>query len=134
MGGLDRVSTDIKKQDAEDERTKTRIELKNTRASLWKLRTKEKKLVETEHVREVRKMENKIEHVKRLLEKERTRLLDRDKNVRKSTKNNENKAAKQATLAEICATFRWITEYLTKTTEEWEQEKQKREQDENNRL
>ena len=73
----------------------TRIELKNTRPSLWKLRTKENKLVETEHVREIRTMEKKIEHVTRLLEKERTRLLARDKNVRKAIKNNENKTAKK---------------------------------------
>ena len=132
--GLDRVSTEIKKQDAEEEEKKTRIELKNTRASLWKLRTKEQKLVETEHIAEIRKMEGKIEHVTRLLEKEKTRLLARDKNVRKSIKNNENKSAKQTILAEIWATYRWVTDYLTSTTEEWEQEKIKREQEEENRL
>ena len=79
-------------------------------------------------------MENKIEHVTRLLEKERTRLIARDKNVRKSIKNNENKTAKQTILAEIWATFRWITDYLSRTEEEWEQEKLRREQEENNRL
>ena len=132
--GLDKVSIDIKQQEAAEEARKTSTELKNTRASLWKLRTREKKLIETEHVREIRTMENKIEQVTKLLEKEKTRLLARDKNVRKSIKNNENKTTKQAILAEVWATYRWITEYLSSTVEEWEQDKLKREQDEQQRL
>ena len=49
-------------------------------------------------------------------------------------KNNENKNKKQELLAEVWTTYRWITEYLTKTTEEWENKKKKRLEEETARL
>ena len=70
----------------------------------------------------------------KLLEKQKTRFLARDKNVRKAIKNNENKTDEQVILAEDCATYRWITEYLSSTVEEWEQDKLKREQNEQQSL
>ena len=61
---------------------RTRQELSNARSSLWKLRTKENKLKETDAVKEIKLMDKNLEHVTKLLEKQELRLLDRDKNIR----------------------------------------------------
>ena len=57
-----------------------------------------------------------------------------EKQVRTTIRNRENNNKKKEILSEIWATFRWITEYLTLTTYEWEIEKQEREQEEKMRL
>ena len=132
--GLDKVSEDFLRQDETEETLRTRQELKNAKSSLWKLRTKENKLKETDEVKEIKLMDKKIEHVTKLLEKEKLRLLDKDKNVRKTIRNNENKMKKQNILTEVWATYRWITEYLIDTTEAWEKEKSEREQEYNSRI
>ena len=113
---------------------RTRQELSNARSSLWKLRTKENKLKETDAVKEIKLMDKNLEHVTKLLEKQKLRLLDRDKNIRKAIKNDENKIKKQEILTEVWATYRWITKYLTNTTEAWEKEKLEREQEYNSRI
>ena len=76
----------------------------------------------------------KTDQVIKLLEKERTRLKERDKNIRTAIKNDKNKNKKQELLAEVWATYRWITDYLTNTTLEWEKLKEQREQEEKFRL
>ena len=86
--GLDKVPDDILRQEEIDEELRTKQELANARSSLWKLRSKENKLKETDAVKEIRLMDKKIEHVTKLLEKEKLRLVDRDKNVRKTIRNN----------------------------------------------
>ena len=57
-----------------------------------------------------------------------------EKQVRRTIRNRENNNNKKEILAEIWATLRWITEYLTLTTQEWEIETQEREQEEKIRL
>ena len=69
-----------------------------------------------------------------MLEKEKTRLLARDKNLRTAIRNPENKIKKQELIAEVWTTYRWITDYLTKTTEEWEKKKQQRVVEQTTRL
>ena len=111
-----------------------KMELKTAKENLWKLRGKENKLVETENVKKIRKLEKKTERVLELLEKEKGRLLSREQQLRTSIKNKENKIKKQELLAEVWATYRWITEFLSTTTQEWEQKKQHREQEERTRI
>ena len=101
---------------------------------MWKLRGKENKLRETEEVLYIRKLDKKTEQVVRLLEKEKKRLLSREKNIRTSIKNWENKTKKQDLLAEVWTTYRWITEYLITTTEEWENKKELRTAEEQARI
>ena len=132
--GLEKVSREIREQENEKEIKEKRAELKHAKANLWKLRNKENKLKQTENCREIRTMENKVEHVKTMLEKEKNRLLARDKNVRTAIKNTENKAKKQEVLAEVWTTYRWITEYLVRTTEDWEKEKIRRDKEQQERL
>ena len=110
------------------------LELKSAKENLWKLRSKENKLVETEYVKEIRKLDRKTEHVLTLLEKEKKRLMEREKNLRTSIKNKENKIKKQELIAEVWATYRWVTEFLTTTTEQWEAKKQQRQTEETTRL
>ena len=128
--GISILPAEAQKQTIEHEIKQNREELRTTKASLWKLRTKENKLKETETVNEIKKLENKVEHVTRLLEKEKKRLLTREQQIRTTVKNTTNKNKKQDILAEVWATMRWITEYLEETTKEWEHEKLIREQDE----
>ena len=123
-------------QRSEEQRTikEELLELKSAKENLWKLRSKENKLVETEHVKEIRKLDRKTEHVLNLLEKEKKRLMEREKNLRTSIKNKENKIKKQELIAEVWATYRWVTEFLTTTTEQWEAKKQQRQSEETTRL
>ena len=73
------------------------LELKTAKEKLWKLRNKENKLVETAEVKQIRELDKKTEQVIELLEKEKTRLLARDKNLRTAIKNPENKIKKTKT-------------------------------------
>ena len=57
---------------------------------LWKLRTKENKLQETEAVKEIKKLENNVENVTNLLEKEKKRLITRKQQIRKTINNKTN--------------------------------------------
>ena len=52
-----------------------------------------------------------------------------EKQVRTTIRNRENNNKKKEILAEIWATFRWVTEYLTLTTQEWEIKKEEQEQE-----
>ena len=76
--GISILPAEAQKQTIEHEIKQNREELRTTKASLWKLRTKENKLKETETANEIKKLENKVEHVTRLLEKEKKRLLTRE--------------------------------------------------------
>ena len=132
--GFEKLPVREQEKAIEDEKNKNRQELKNAKADLWKLRGSEKRLKETNAVIEIRKLEMKTDQVIKLLEKERTRLKERDKNIRTAIKNDKNKNKKQELLAEVWATYRWITDYLTNTTLEWEKLKEQREQEEKFRL
>ena len=132
--GLEKVQDDLIRQEEKEEMLRTRQELSNARSSLWKLRTKDNRLKETDAVKEIKLMDKNLEHVTKLLEKQKLRLLDRDKNIRKAIKNDENQTKKQEILTEVWATYRWITDYLTNTTEAWEKEKLEREQECNSRI
>ena len=132
--GLSKVT----RKDVEDEEKlnnkNEKIELRKAKENLWKLRNKENKLEETQEVKNIRELDKRTELVITLLEKEKKRLIARDKNLRTAIKNNENKTKKQQLIAEVWTTYRWITEYLEKTTTEWEDKKKQRELGENNKL
>ena len=132
--GLSILPTETQKQVRDQEIAKEREELRTMKTNLWKLRSKENKLQETEAVKEIKKLENNVEHVTNLLEKEKKRLITREQQIRITIKTERNKNKKQELLAEVWATMRWITEYLENTTREWEQEKEIREQDERTRI
>ena len=101
----------VQEQEKENQRnTKLDLqELKTTRENLWKLRSKEKKLIETEQAKKIRKLDEKTERVIELLEEERKKLIKREKNLRISIKNKDNKKKKQELIATTWATYRWIT-------------------------
>ena len=124
--GLEKVPVNTREQQETEIRLQQKRELQMAKQNLWKLQNKEKKLVETEQVVEIRNMDKKAEQVFSLLEKEQNRLMLREKNVRTSIKNKKDPAKKQKLLAEIWTTYRWITEYLLETTTAWELEKNNR--------
>ena len=70
--GMSILPTETQKQVREQEIAKEREELRTMKTNLWKLRSKENKLQETEAVKEIKKLENNVDHVKNLLEKEKT--------------------------------------------------------------
>ena len=126
----------IAEQEKEKKRTakKELKELKIAKDNLWKLRGKERKLVETEQVTRIRKLDEKTDRTVTLLEQERLNLVKRAKNLRTSIHNKENKKKKQELIADTWATYRWITDYLTRTTQEWEIMKQQTELEEQTRI
>ena len=75
--GMSILPTETQKQEREQEIAKEREELRTMKTNLWKLRNKENKLQETEAVKEIKKLENNVEHVTKLLEKEKKRLRTR---------------------------------------------------------
>ena len=132
--GLERVPKREIENDTKNTLKQEKLELKQAKENLWKLRGKENKLRETQEVINIRKLDKKTEQVIRLLEKEKNRLLSREQNIRTSIKNFENKTRKQDLLAEVWTTYRWITEYLITTTEEWENKKKLRTAEEQTRI
>ena len=132
--GLEKVPVEDREQQEAETRLLRKRELQVAKQNLWKLRTKEKKLIETEEVLEIRSMEKKAEQVFSLLEKEKNRLMVREQNVRKSIKNGKEPIKKQKLLAEIWTTYRWITEYLLETTAAWELENNSRKEQHKKRL
>ena len=126
----------IAEQEKEKKRTakKELKELKIAKDNLWKLRGKERKLVETEQVTRIRKLNEKTDRTVTLQEQERLNLVKRAKNLRTSIHNKENKKKKQELIADTWATYRWITDYLTRTTQEWEIMKQQTELEEQTRI
>ena len=128
----------LAEQEKEKKRTakKELKELKIAKENLWKLRGKERILVETEQVTRIRirKIDEKTDRTVTLLEQERLNLVKRAKNLRTSIHNKENKKKKQELIADTWATYHWITDYLTRTTQEWEIMKQQRELEEQTRI
>ena len=134
--GLEKVPQNEKAKLESEQKAENLKELRTAKQSLWKLRSKEQKLIETEQVLAIRKFDKKTEQVLTLLDKEKNRLMEREKNARTAIKNNNKKdvTKTQKLLAEIWATYRWITEYLLETTEEWEIEKNLRTKQHQERL
>ena len=132
--GLEKVPRQERDRVEEMNARQENLELKTAKEKLWKLRNKENKLVETAEVRQIRELDKKTEQVIELLEKEKTRLLARDKNLRTAIKNPENKIKKQKLIAEVWTTYRWITEYLEQTTSDWDKKKKQRVLEETTRL
>ena len=67
--GLERISKAEQEQAEKPTIKQEQIELKNAKESLWRLRTKENKLVQTRRVQNIQKLEKKTEQVINLLEK-----------------------------------------------------------------
>ena len=67
--GLERISKAEREQAEKPTIKQEQIELKNAKESLWRLRTKENKLVKTRRVQNIQKLEKKTEQVINLLEK-----------------------------------------------------------------
>ena len=132
--GLEKVPRQERDRVEEMNARQENLELKTAKEKLWKLRNKENKLVETAEVKQIRELDKKTEQVIELLEKEKTRLLARDKNLRTAIKNPENKIKKQKLIAEVWTTYRWITEYLEQTTSDWDKKKKQRVLEETTRL
>ena len=132
--GLEKIPKAEREQEENRALKQEKLELQRAKENLWKLRGKENKLVQTKQMQEITKLDKKTEQVINMLEKEKTRLLARDKNLRTAIRNPENKIKKQELIAEVWTTYRWITDYLTKTTEEWEKKKQQRVVEQTTRL
>ena len=132
--GLEKIPRTEREQEENRALKEEKLELQRAKENLWKLRGKENKLVQTKQMQEIAKLDKKTEQVINMLEKEKTRLIARDKSLRTTIRNPENKIKKQELIAEVWTTYRWITDYLTKTTTEWEKKKQQRVVEETTRL
>ena len=116
-----------------------RIDLKQAKEDLWKLRNKEKKNTpkETEHqktLKRIRELGEKAEKIADILreerrkekeEKERQEKIKQEK-LTKEQKRQE-KIEKAKTLSEKWALFRLVTEIIDENSTKWEKERKERE-------
>ena len=116
-----------------------RLELQKTRKNLWKLRKTEEKLEETEEIKKIRKLDKNMELVEQVLIEEKKKLLEQEKETRKTYNKNKlnsikEKEQKKKELARIWATYRWVTDTMEQNANKWEQEVEKYKQSEEKSL
>ena len=138
---IKKLPREIQHQLEQEQAKEEQLELKRAKESLWKLRKQENKLENTQEVLAIKKLEKKNNKVQEILEKQKKVLMEQETRIRttinKNNKKNNTKidnTNKKKKLGEIWAMYRWITEYLSECTKEWELELDNYNKIENNKI
>ena len=139
-----------------EENRQRKIDLVNTKKSLWKLRTKEKQYKtrneKLEMIDKIENMEEKLNMIEKLLEdikekrkqreiEQRKRKEENDKEWKKKVREKDRKEQERKELIEKknllhqhWEMLRWVTKYIDENSEKWEREKVERENEVNKQL
>ena len=134
----------------EEEKKRNKLELAETKKSLWKLRNKEKKYErkppKLEQLEKIDKLEEKLRMIEKIIEdlreeelkfeaekskRKEEELEEWRKKVREKNKREKNKAEKlekARLLSQRWAMHRWVSEFILENQEKWEEEKKRQEE------
>ena len=141
----------VRKEIEREEDRKKRLDIQDTKKSLWKLRHKEKKYEtksrKLEILEEIDNLEEKLTEINRIVEKirideekiekerkERTEQIKKEKEKRKAEKLRKESLKKERiekakVLGKRWEMLRWLTNFLKENKEKWEVEKKEREEE-----
>ena len=147
--GLKNLPEKERKRIEKEEEKERKIDIANTKKTLWKLRTKEKNLVRTsEQEKTIENLENlqekltTIEELLKNIDEEKKKVAEETKKekekiekewrekVRKKYEKEAEKNEKLRKASELSgkwALLKWVTNYINNNQEKWEKEKEEKE-------
>ena len=87
---------------------------------MWKLRKKEKKLIQTDETGKIQNRAKKLEKIKEILDREKLKRIEIAKLKKKIVIEKQARLKLQAEKAEKWAMLKWINEYIAENKENWE--------------
>ena len=120
IAGMEQIPELERKELERQEKDKWEQEYKQTRQDLWKLRKREKKLVENETTRKIKGMAHKLEKIAEILEQEKNNKLEQDKQINIKLKKKEELKKLANEKAEKWAMLRWVNNYIDENQEKWD--------------
>ena len=119
--GMNKIPEHEKNKILKEEKLKEHTETLNMKQDLWKLRKKEKKLVETEDTKKIRNLTKKLETIQEILEQEKQKKLKKELEEKITKKKKQDKLKLAREKAEKWAMARWINEFIEENQDRWEE-------------
>ena len=151
-----KLPINVRKEIEREENRKKRLDIQDTKKSLWQLRHKGKKYetksIRVEKLKEIKNLEEKLKEIKNVVEeireeekqaerqrKDRVEKIEKEKVKKKAEKlrkeaQRKEKIEKAKLLGKRWEMLRWLTEFLKENQEKWEIEKKARELENSKKL
>ena len=139
--GFEKLPRNEQEKIKQKEKRKKLLELKEAKEDLWKLKGREKKIVNQTTLQKIKELGRKAQQIRDILENEKKKLAEEKKkqeeqeNIRRSREQKRKETLeKKKKLEERWAMYRWVVEYMQENSVHWEKRRKEIEQERERKL